>query len=121
MKLHKCIYCNTVAKIINEDLPISCCGKKMIELTTNTNDGVHEKHIPVYVIENDNINITVGSNTHPMDDEHYITLIAVEHDGVVQEKYLTSKDSPTMTCKYVSGSKIYAYCNTHGLYETTVK
>ena len=44
------------------------------ELTANTEDAAHEKHVPVVEIERDGhvIRARVGSTEHPMLPEHYI-------------------------------------------------
>ena len=57
-----------------------------IELKVNSADASLEKHIPVYKIENDKIKITVGSNLHPMSEEHYIMWIALVTDEEITVK-----------------------------------
>ena len=51
------------------DTDITCCGDVMEEIKPNSVDASFEKHIPVYEINNDKININVP---HVMEEKHYI-------------------------------------------------
>lgn len=53
------------------------------ELTANTEDAAHEKHVPVVETERDGhvIRARVGSVEHPSLPEHYIEWIALEAEG----------------------------------------
>ena len=99
----------------------SLSNENYIEIKAGTEDAALEKHVPVYSIKDDEILVTVGSIDHPMTDEHYIMWIAQIKDEEINKVDLTSQDKPQATFKYIKGSKIYAYCNLHGLWETTVK
>ena len=48
------------------------------EIKANTTDAAQEKHVPVVTIKDNVVEISVGSVTHPMLDEHYITGIYIE-------------------------------------------
>lgn len=60
------------------------------ELTANTEDAAHEKHVPVVETERDGhvIRARVGSTEHPMLPEHYIEWIALEAEGRLEVHYL---------------------------------
>ena len=92
-----------------------------IELKANSVDAAVEKHVPVYEIVGDKINVTVGSTVHPMSDEHYIMWIALVNDTEVKMVKLKPSDSPVATFPYIKGSEIYAYCNLHSLWKSTVE
>ncbi len=92
------------------------------ELTANTEDAAHEKHVPVVEIERDGhvIRARVGSTEHPMLPEHYIEWIALEAEGRLEVHYLEPGMKPTTF--FAGGSKtgtVYAYCNLHGLWSAT--
>lgn len=92
------------------------------ELTANTEDAAHEKHVPVVEIERDGhvIRARVGSTEHPMLPEHYIEWIALEAEGRLEIHYLEPGMKPTTV--FAGGSKtgtVYAYCNLHGLWSAT--
>ena len=60
------------------------------ELTANTEDAAHEKHVPVVETERDGhvIRARVGSVEHPSLPEHYIEWIALEAEGRLEVHYL---------------------------------
>lgn len=117
MTIYKCPICGNIIYLAhgNKDL-IKCCGVDMEEIIPNTVEAAVEKHIPVYEIEGDNIKVTIGEVVHPMLEEHYIMFIAQVYDNEVHIVNLKPGMSPVSTFKYVKGSKLYAYCNIHGLW-----
>lgn len=120
MKLHKCEICGNVVEIIDDKkVPVMCCGKKMEMLTANTEDGAVEKHVPVYVKENNIIKVKVGEVMHPMDENHYIGFISLVENGKVTRVDLKPGMNPEATFTVESDDfEIYEYCNLHGLYKT---
>lgn len=92
------------------------------ELTANTEDAAHEKHVPVVESERDGhvIRARVGSVEHPMVPKHYIEWIALEAEGRLEVHYLQPGMKPATF--FAGGSKtgtVYAYCNLHGLWSAT--
>ena len=122
MKFYKCPICGNIITVVsgNEKL-IRCCGVSMEELIPNIEEASTEKHIPVYSINGEFINVKVGEKDHPMTEEHYIVFLAQVIDDEVSIVKLNSSMSPSANFRYVSGSKIYAYCNIHGLWMNEVK
>lgn len=118
MKFYRCKKCGNI--ITSKDTPI-CCEDEMEELIPNTVDAALEKHVPVYKINNNKIEVTVGEVEHPMLDNHYITLIAQVSDDKINMVKLNPGDKPSATFEYIKDSKIYEYCNLHGLWVTDVK
>ena len=119
MRFFRCPICGRV-EIVNEgeDDNLICCGRQMEELKSKSVDAAFEKHVPYCKIENDIINVSVGEVLHPMTDEHYIVFIAQLVNGKLNKVDLNPGDTPKTTFDYVEGSKIYAYCNLHGLFES---
>lgn len=114
-----CSKCGNIVGMINDTgVPMSCCGQTMEALTPNTVEASTEKHIPVVKIENNTVDVTVGSVEHPMEAEHYIQWIYLrtEHGG--QRKVLNPGDAPHVTFCLGDDKAIavYAYCNLHGLW-----
>lgn len=118
MKFYRCKKCGNI--ITSKDTPI-CCEEEMEELVPNTVDAALEKHVPVYTINNNKIDITVGEIEHPMLDNHYITFIAQISNNEVNMVKLNPGDKPCATFDYIENSKIYEYCNLHGLWVTDIK
>ena len=92
------------------------------ELTANTEDAAHEKHVPVVEIERDGhvIRTRVGSTEHPMLPEHYIEWIALETAQGNQRKPLAPGQKPEAVFMLAEGDSVvaaYEYCNLHSLWK----
>lgn len=120
MKFYKCPICGKVIVTNNVNEAI-CCGKKMEELIPNTVEASIEKHIPVCEIVDNKIKVKVGEVEHPMINEHYIMFIAKVVNDKSEINYLKPNNKPECVFDYEDDSKIYAYCNIHGLWVSNVK
>ena len=92
-----------------------------MELVPNTEDGAHEKHIPIYKVEGNIVHVQVGEVIHPMLDAHFIEWIAIETNLGNQRKVLKPGDEPVARFALLEGEKVIRaleYCNLHGLYST---
>ncbi|MBR3898499.1 MAG: desulfoferrodoxin [Bacilli bacterium] len=90
------------------------------EIKANSVDAAVEKHVPVYEVNGDNIEVSIGDALHPMEENHYIMWIALVYDNKMSMVKLNPGDEPKATFEYKPGSKIYAYCNLHGLWVNEV-
>ena len=82
MKIFKCEECKNIIELFDgENKNIECCGKQMNEEVPNSNEGDPKKHKPSCVIDGGIVRVSVGDITHPMDDDHFITFIAMIKDG----------------------------------------
>ena len=89
-----------------------------VEIIPNSCDAAFEKHVPQYEFTDDGVLISVN---HVMDDDHYIEWISVVYNNKEVITYLNPGSEALVHCKYMSGSKIYVYCNKHGLWEKDVQ
>lgn len=116
----KCKYCGQIIEVIKKtNADVVCCGEFMEELIPGTTDGAHEKHIPVYNINNNIVHVEVGEVLHPMIDKHYIEWIYLETNIGQYKKFLKPSDIPAADFMLLDGEKVlhvYAYCNLHGLW-----
>ena len=83
-------------------------GEKEIgleSLKANTSDGAAEKHVPVVSVDGNRVEVSVGSVSHPMLEEHYITGIYIETKAV----FLLGDGDEFIAA--------YEYCNLHGLWK----
>ena len=116
-----CKKCGNIVKIIHESgTSIMCCGEKMEELIPGTVDAAKEKHVPVYITEENKVNVTVGEISHPMQEEHYIEWISIQTKYGNQIKKLKAGEKPEACFALCDGDSIeavYAYCNLHGLWK----
>lgn len=107
-----------------EDKYPICCEKEMLHLIPNTTEASTEKHLPVVKIEGNKVAIKVGSELHPMTDEHHILLIVLEtkktryevdpykqHEPVEVSFEIDKDDTPLA---------VYTICNLHGLWKVEI-
>ncbi len=116
-----CKHCgNIVAMVKSSGVPIMCCGEKMSEIVPGTMDASKEKHVPVYTIEGNTVNVAVGSVLHPMQPEHYIEWVSLQTRSGNQRKQLEPNEEPKVSFAITDGDEVvavYAYCNLHGLWK----
>lgn len=119
-------YCNSCGNLaimaIASGVAPYCCGDEMEQLTANTKDTGHEKHLP-YVEASDlhSIKIRIGEENHPMTDKHQIKFVCLETTLGLIIRYLNAGDEPEV-CIHFDGKPvaIYAYCNIHGMWKTEI-
>lgn len=120
--IKKCLKCDALIEIIKDcncdDCGIKCCGEKMMEIKPNSIDASFEKHVPTYEIVEDEILVKVN---HVMEKEHFIEWIAMVTDKAVCKVELNPEQNAECKFKYRPNSKIYAYCNKHGLWSNDVR
>ena len=105
-----------IERIVADEL--DSVGEKMEEIIPNSMDAVAEKHIPTYEKVEDEISVKVN---HVMDKEHYIEWLAMIAGEKICKIKLYPEQNAECRFKYIPGSKIYAYCNKHGLWSTEIK
>ena len=117
--IKKCPVCGAVIRVLKgKGDSITCCGELMVDCVPNTVDAAVEKHKPEVVVDGDKVNVTVN---HVMEDDHYIEWISISVPGKREKViYLKPGDVAKTTFCYIPGSKVYAYCNKHGLWMTEV-
>jgi superoxide reductase len=111
---------NIVGLIKNGGGKLVCCGKPMTELEANTTDIGQEKHVPVASRKDGKIHVEVGSVAHPMNEKHYIEWIATVTDNGTERISLSPEDEPKAVFCDRPNAEIYAYCNLHGLWKTSI-
>lgn len=120
--IKKCFKCGATVKVIHDctcnDCGITCCGTLMKEIKANISDGAIEKHKPTYVVDGDNLIVTVN---HVMDNDHYIEWIMLFTDDKEEYRYLKPGENAKVIFSNVSSGKIYSYCNKHGLWMEEIK
>ena len=124
LDLYKCNLCgNLVEVVLSGDGELVCCGKPMEFLEAKTNDSDYaEKHVPVFSdTVDDGVEIRVGSQLHPMLNEHYIQFIeAITKDkSTVYLKYLNPEDIAEFEINNLEkGIEAIEHCNIHGLWRS---
>ena len=120
--LRKCNKCGATVEVLKDctcdNCGIVCCGEPMSVLKANSVDASVEKHKPEYEVVGQYVVVTVN---HEMIDEHHIEYIAIDAENVNAKKYCKMGETPKAVFPYIPGSKLYAYCNKHGVWCTEVK
>lgn len=123
-QIYKCEICGNMVEVVKGGAgKLVCCGKPMEQILENTTDAAQEKHVPVIERSGDNVKVSVGSVSHPMEEKHYIEWIEVSTQNKVYRKHLKPGDAPEATfhlCATCSSNKTItarAYCNLHGLWK----
>lgn len=122
MLIKKCFKCGALVAVLKDceckDCGITCCGEPMKEVKANSVDAAIEKHKPTYEINEDELEVRVD---HVMESDHYIEWIKVVVGDEEHTYYFNPGEEPAVVIPYEKGTKLYAYCNKHGLWETTVE
>ena len=121
MKFYRCSHCGQIIAIVKETgVPVVCCGEPMVEVIPGTMDASLEKHVPVFTVEGNKVQVSVGSAAHPMLPEHYIEWVAIQTKFGNQRKQLSPGDEPKACFSICDGDEVeavYAYCNLHSLWK----
>jgi superoxide reductase len=134
-QLYRCDVCGNVVEILNEGQPaLVCCDQPMEKMSAKTEDQGQEKHVPVVEEtgraecscdscggDNVCIKVKVGSDEHPMEEEHYIKFIEVMTGEKVLRKELEPGMKPEAHFCCVAKDdikEVREFCNVHMLWKT---
>lgn len=120
LELYKCNICGNLIEVILPGVgELVCCGEPMEFLEAKKEDSEYgEKHVPVFTTTDSGLEIRVGSELHPMTEQHYIQFIETisEDKKRAEIQFLTPKDQPIMTLNSDFANCAREYCNLHGLW-----
>ena len=107
LKFYICNHChNVIVKLTDAGVPVMCCGEVMQEIKPNTTEAAVEKHLPVI---------------NRKEDKHYIEWIVLETENGYRIQHLAPGEHNYV--EFLNDEKViavYAYCNLHGLWKTSV-
>jgi len=120
MQIYKCEVCGNIVEMVHPGKgKLVCCGQDMTLYEENSTDAAIEKHVPVLEKSPEGYKVTVGSVSHPMEEEHYIEWIEIISGGLSSRKFLKPGDAPEAAFCIDSEDVIArAYCNIHGLWRS---
>ena len=120
-KFYICKHCGKIVALVKESgVPIICCGEKMSEIIPGTTDASLEKHVPVYSVQGNIVNVKIGAVDHPMIPEHYIEWVSLQTKFGNQRKALSPNAKPEVNFAILDDDEVvavYAYCNLHSLWK----
>ena len=105
-----CPVCGNVLYAVGEAV-VSCCGITLPPLEAEEADADHL--LRAEAVE-DEYCVTVD---HPMTKEHYISLLAAVSDQGLQLVKLYPEGAAEARFKRARVTKLYAFCNRHGLFQ----
>ena len=120
LQIYKCEVCGNIVEMEHEGIgELVCCNETMKLFEENTVDAAKEKHVPVIEKIEGGFTVKVGSEAHPMEDDHHIEWIEVLAGDKAYRQFLHPGQQPTATC-LIDADKITAreYCNLHGLWKS---
>lgn len=109
-KFYVCPVCGNVIQSAGE-IVVSCCGITLPPLESEAADPRHAIHKE---IAEDEYYVSVD---HPMTKDHYISFLAAVSDHGIQLVKLYPEGAAEARFRIDRISKIYAYCNRHGLFQ----
>ena len=119
--IKKCMKCGAIVDVLNDctcdNCGIKCCGENMKTFSPNTEDASIEKHLPIVEIKGERVIVKVP---HVMEDDHFIEWISIVSEKSVNKQILKAGDVAEVEFPYIKGSKVYSYCNKHGLWSSEV-
>jgi len=120
MQMYECEVCGNIIEVVRDGVgQLICCGEPMQLLEAHTSDQGYEKHVPVIERTADGVKVKVGSNPHPMLEDHHIEWIEVIYDGFSQRKFLKPGNAPEAEfCVPKGDVQVREHCNLHGLWMT---
>lgn len=120
MNFYICEHCGNIAyKLTDSRVPLTCCASPMTLLVPGLSDGTAEKHLPAIYQVNDQVEIAVGIQPHPMTAEHHIEWVVLETDKGFHVMNLAAGQTPQASFRLSSMEQLvaaYAFCNLHGLW-----
>lgn len=120
-RFYICERCGNLIGMIHESgAPLMCCGQPMTKLEPGKVEASVEKHVPVVKVEEDRVEVEVGSTLHPMIPEHSIEWVYLLTDKGGHRRKLSPGEAPCATFALADEKPlaVYAYCNLHGLWVT---
>ncbi len=119
--IYRCSVCGNVVEVLDIGAgELVCCGQamNMLEAQTTDNEG-NEKHVPIIEKIENGYKISVGSNLHPMEENHYIEWIEISSGELCMRKYLKPGDSPEAIFDFKGDNiGVRIYCNVHFLWRS---
>ena len=119
LKLYQCQHCkNIIYKAYDSGAAVSCCGEEAPLMEASVTGTGAEKHIPIISKNGSEITVSVSEITHPMEEKHYIPLIAAHNEDTVVFKCQKPGQESSLLKTTLDGSvTAYEWCNLHGLWK----
>ena len=119
-QIYKCEICGNITEVLHGgDGDLVCCGENMKLFDPKSTDEGKEKHVPVIEPAEDGVKVKIGSNPHPMEEDHYIEWVEIIDGDKSCRQYLKPGQAPEAVFQS-SNQSVTAreYCSIHGLWKS---
>lgn len=121
---YQCLSCGNIVFMVEDSgmTPV-CCGEQMMKLEPKSKDNGTEKHLPyVTWLDDCTLRVNIGSVDHPMEDGHHIVFVCLEMKDGVELRRVEGKRKAKVDfkCCREEAVAVYAWCNIHGLWKTSL-
>ena len=113
MCFYVCPVCGNIITSVGHGT-FSCCGITLPEVEAEKNDGDHSICVETVDYEH---SVTIS---HPMEKGHYISFVAYVTSDALDLVKLYPEQGISVRFRKKGHGFIYAYCNRHGMFKTTV-
>jgi superoxide reductase len=119
-QIYKCEVCGNITEVLHGgDGDLVCCGENMKLFDPKSTDEGKEKHVPVIEAAEDGVKVKIGSNPHPMEEEHYIEWVEIIDGDKSCRQYLKPGQAPEAVFQgSTQAVTAREYCNVHGLWKS---
>ena len=119
LEIYKCEICGNMVEMVHEGKgELVCCGQPMVLKTDNVVEASFEKHIPVVERISGGWKVIVGSDPHPMVEQHYIEWIELIAGQKAYRQFFKAGQAAEAVFMLDDDSvTARAYCNLHGLWK----
>lgn len=120
-QIYKCETCGNIVEVLHGGAgELVCCGEPMKQYAAHySSDEGKEKHVPVLEKAGDGVKVKVGSNPHPMEENHYIEWIEIIDGETSCRHFLQPGQDPEAVFKGMpEGARAREYCSVHGLWKS---
>lgn len=120
VRILRCNKCGQIVTVVKDtNLPVMCCMADMEELVANKEDATVEKHVPKVTCNGNCVEVQIGEELHPAEQQHYIVWVLLVTDKGTQRKCIDIGKTPKVSFYIAEDEKVeavYSYCNIHGLW-----
>ncbi len=119
-QIYKCNVCGNIVEVLHAGVgELVCCGQPMELQVEKSKDEGNEKHVPVIEKNDKGVIIKIGSEPHPMEEDHHIEWVEISTDKGSSKKPLKPGDKPELKFPVKAEDvKSRIYCNVHGLWKS---
>ncbi len=119
-RFFRCRKCeNVFLTVVGLGEHASCCGEPLVQMHFGASDEGRDKHMPILMQSEGRVCVDVGTQAHPMLEDHNIHFIYIRTNRGGKLRYLSPEGDPSASFTLEDDEDLraaYAYCNKHGMW-----